>query len=258
LQKETGMTPGLRAFLGIALTFLLLLTAVSVTAQQETTQSLQVRPLITFDDQNKMTDWIVQGSKFSTRGYPQWKLVKAFPDAVYGRNKENRDLNSLGIHSKFDRKGYNYIEIIPAGKDSSGNIVPKPIPIPGKVQRMDLWVWGSNYNYTMDVVLMDYQGIEHTLHLGSLEFIGWRDLAVGIPGSIPQSRRYLPQFQGLQLEKLVVWTAPTEKVDDYWLFIDELTILTDMYQSRFDGESLADPDYLNQIWGQQPAAGSTK
>ena len=241
------MTPGLRAFLGTALVALLLFTAVLATAQ-DNTQTLQVKSLISFDDQAKAGGWIVQGSKFATQGFPEYKLVKTWPEAVYGRNKENRDLFAMGIHSKFDRKGYNYIEIIPATKDSSGNLVPTAIPIPGKVQRMDLWVWGSNYNYSMDVFLRDYRGIDHVLHLGSLQFVGWRDLAVTVPGSIPQSRRYIPQFQGLELTKLVIWTAPDEKVDDYWLFVDELTILTDTYHTRFDGENLADPDYLNQLW----------
>ncbi len=229
---------------------MLLFTAMSVMAQ-DGTESLQVRPLITFDDQAKMTNWIVQGSKFATQGYPEHKIVNGvFPDAVYGRNKENRDLNSLGIWSKFDRKGYNYIEIIPATKDSSGNLVPTTLPIPGRVQRMDLWVWGSNYNYSMDIFLRDFRGIDHVFHLGSLQFIGWRDLSVTVPGSIPQSRRYLPQFQGLELTKIVIWTAPDEKVDDAYIYIDELTILTDMYQRRFDGEALADPDYVNQLWQQ--------
>ncbi|HUI71784.1 MAG TPA: flagellar filament outer layer protein FlaA [Spirochaetia bacterium] len=243
------MTPGLRAFLAAALTFMLLFTAVSVMAQ-ESVVTLQVRPLISFDDQGKMANWIVQGSKFAAQGFPEAKLVKAWPDALYGRNKDNRDLNSLAIHSKFDRKGYNYIEIIPATKDSSGNLVPTTIPIPGKVQRMDMWVWGSNYNYTMDVFLRDFRGIDHVLHFGSLNFAGWRDLSVNVPGSIPQARRYLPQFQAVELTKVVIWTAPDEKVDDAWIFLDELTILTDMGRLRFDGEDLADPDYLNQLWQQ--------
>jgi len=243
------MTPGLRAFLGIALTCMLLFTAMSVMAQE--TQSLQVKTLITFNDQAKLANWIVQGSRYATQGYPQSMLVKNWPDALYGRNKENRDLESLGIHAKFDRKAYNYIEIIPAKTDSSGNKVPTTIPIPGKVKRMDLWVWGSNYNYTMDIFLRDYQGIDHVLHLGSLQFIGWRDLVVIVPTSIPQARRYIPQYQGLELTKLVIWTAQDEKVDDYYIYIDDLTILTDTYEMRFDGEVLADPDYTNQLWQQQ-------
>ena len=242
------MRPGFRAFLGAALTFMLLWTAALVMADDNTV-NLQVRSLISFNYPTKAGNWIVQASHFATQGFPQYKIVKdAWPDVVYGRNKENKDLYSMGIHSKFDRKGYNYIEIIPAAKDSSGNLVPTSIPIPGRVQRMDVWVWGSNYNYKMDLFLRDYRGIDHVLHLGSLEFIGWKDLAVTIPGAIPQARRYIPQYQGLELTKLVIWTAPDEKVDDYWIFLNDLTILTDLYQTRFDGENLADPDYLNQIW----------
>ncbi len=240
------MTPGMRAFLGTAAVFLLLFPAVIASADD--TETLQVKNLISFDDQAKTQLWIVQGSKFVTQGFPEFKLVKTWPEAVYGRNKENRDLFAMGIHSKFDRKGYNYIEIIPAEKDSAGNLIPKAIPIPGKVKRMDVWVWGSNYNYTMDIFLRDYRGIDHVLHLGSLMFEGWKDLSVTVPGSIPQARRYIPQYQGLELTKLVIWTAPDEKVDDYWVFVDELTILTDMYVRPFDGEDLGDPDYLNQLW----------
>ncbi|HVO40786.1 MAG TPA: flagellar filament outer layer protein FlaA [Spirochaetia bacterium] len=240
------MRPGLKAFLGAALACLLFLTAALVMAQDNTV-NLQVRPLISFNDPAQ-ANWIVQASKFSTQGFPESKLIKTWPDVLYGRNKDNKELNSLAIHSKFDRKGYNYIEIIPAAKDSSGNLVPKSIPIPGKVQRMDLWIWGSNYNYKIDLFLRDYRGIDHVLHFGSLEFMGWKDLAVTVPGAIPQSRRYIPQFQGLELTKLVIWTAPDEKVDDYWVFLNDLTILTDLYQTRFDGENLADPDYLNQLW----------
>ncbi len=241
------MTPGLKAFLGTTIAFLLLF-ATGLGSASGDTQTFQVKNLVSFDDVAKAGNWIVQGSKFATQGYPEWKIVKAYPEALYGRNKENRDLNAMGIHSKFDRKGYNYIEIIPATKDSSGNLVPKSVPIPGKVQRMDVWVWGSNYNYTMDIFLRDYRGIDHVLHLGSLMFEGWRDLSATVPGSIPQARRYIPQYQGLELTKLVIWTAPDEKVDDYWVFVDELTILTDMYERPFDGEDLGDPDYLNQLW----------
>jgi hypothetical protein len=231
---------------------MLLFTAMSVMAD-ETESLLQVMPLITFNGQAKMTNWIVQGSKFATQGYPQNMLIKVWPDSVSAAIKENTDLNSLGIHSKFDRKGYNYIEIIPAKVDSSGNKIPTTIPVPGIVRRMDLWVWGSNYNYKMDIFLRDYRGIDHVLHLGTLQFIGWKDLSVTVPGSIPQARRYIPQYQGLELTKLVMWTAPDEKVDDNYLYLNDLTILTDTYQLHFDGEDLAKPDYVNQIW-QQPAS----
>jgi hypothetical protein len=45
-------------------------------------------------------------------------------------------------------------------------------------------------------------------------------------------------------------TAPDEKVDDFYFFVDELNVLTDLSVTRFDGEELADPDTLNALWQQ--------
>ncbi|HET6487940.1 MAG TPA: flagellar filament outer layer protein FlaA, partial [Spirochaetia bacterium] len=117
-------------------------------------------------------------------------------------------------------------------------------------QKIDLWIWGSNYNYWLDLYLRDYQGIDHVLHFGSLRFVGWKDLTVDIPSSIPQSRTYIPRYEGMVMTKLVMWTAPDEKVDDFFLFVDEINCLTDIFESRFDGEDLADPTYLNNLWQQ--------
>jgi hypothetical protein len=176
--------------------------------------------------------------------------VRAFPEALYGKNKDNKPLFSLGVHARFDRKSYNYIEIIPAAKDSSGKLVPSTLPLVGRAKSIDAWVWGANYNYWLDVHLRDYQGIDHVIHMGSLKFAGWKDLSATISGAIPQSRPYIPKYAGLVLTKLVIWTAPDEKVDDYYFFIDEITIITDLFETRFDGEDLADPDTLNTIWQQ--------
>ena len=117
------------------------------------------------------------------------------------------------------------------------------------MQALDLWVWGANYNYTMDVHLRDFEGMDRVLHLGSLMFAGWKNLAVAITGNIPQSRRYIPRFQALELTKLVIWTHPTEKVDDFYVFLDEIKVLTDLFETRFDGDDLADPTVAEQALG---------
>ena len=67
-----------------------------------------------------------------------------------------------------------------------------------------------------------------------------------ISTSIPQARRYIPRYAGLELTKIVLWTAPDEKVDDFYFFMDEINVLTDLFETRFDGEDLADPDYPEQ------------
>jgi hypothetical protein len=248
-QKETGMRPGLRAFLGTVLGIALFFTAALVMGD-EFTQTIASRNIATFDDAASAGNWIVQGSKYATKDFPQMQLVRAWPEALYGRNKASKSLLALGVHGRFDRKSYNYIELIPAAKDSSGKLVPKGIPIPGRVKSIDMWVWGANYNYYLNVHLRDYRGIDHVLRMGSLLFAGWKDMSTTISGAIPQARQYIPRYAGLEVTKLVIWTAPDEKVDDFYFFIDEINVITDLFETRFDGEDLADPDSLNTLWQQ--------
>jgi len=86
--------------------------------------------------------------------------------------------------------------------------------------------------------------------MGSLNYAGWKNLSASISGAIPQARRYIPRYAGLELTKLVIWTSPEEKVDDYYCFIDEISVLTDLFETKFDGEDLAEPESLNNIWQQ--------
>ena len=47
----------------------------------------------------------------------------------------------------------------------------------------------------------------------------------------------------------MIWTHPTEKVDDFYVFLDEIKVLTDLFETRFDGDDLADPRSLEQALG---------
>jgi hypothetical protein len=243
------MRPGLRPLLGAVLVVGLFFSPALVMGD-EFTQTIASRNIATFDDPASAGNWIVQGSKFATQGFPQMEIVKAWPDSLYGRNKENKPLYSLGVHGRFDRKSYNFIEMIPAKKDSSGKLAPASLPLPGRVQSISMWVWGSNYNYWLDAYIRDYRGIDHVLHLGSIMFSGWKDIGAIISGAIPQARKYLPRYAGLELTKIVLWTAPDEKVDDFYFFIDEINVITDLFETKFDGQELEDPDYLNDLWKQ--------
>lgn len=240
------MKPGMRAFPRNACTLLFFFTAALLLADQTSVNVLSV-VLDDFDKPDKSL-WIVQGSKYITSGYPQLSFLKTWPDTLYGRNKDNKELYVLGVHGKFDRQGYNYIEIIPAAKDSGGKLVPSPMQMPGRAQSLDLWVWGANYDYYLEVHVRDYSGVDHSLNLGSLKYAGWKNLSVSIPASVPQSRNYIPSFQGLEITEFVVWTRPNEKVDDFYIFLDQIKVLSDMFESRFDGDNLADIETLNELW----------
>lgn len=243
------MRPRYRAVIGAAIAFAALVAGVPAAAD-EFTKNYVSKVLDSFDRPGTIT-WMVRGSDVGQTALPEFTFVKAWPDQVYGANKQNADLWAMAIHGGFNRKAYNYIEIIPVDpskKGADGLPEPKPIAIPGRVQIIDLWVWGSNYNYWLDIHLQDYRGVDHVLHLGSLQYAGWRNLSVTVPGSIPQSSPYLPRLRTLSITKLVLWTRPDAPVDGFYVFLDDLKVLTDLAETRFDGDELADPDYLNQLW----------
>ncbi len=228
----------------------------------EATTNLQSIILESFDAGQKNTPqygWYAQGSKFIAKGYPKWTYTKAWPEAIFGTNPQNPNLEVLGVNAKFDRQGYNRIEIFPIKedangtvvKDSNGNVIPDPIPIPGRCKTFDLWVWGSNHKYTLEVQLEDYTGVIHVLPLGSLDFAGWKDLLVQIPTSIPQSVETIPKLRGLKLVKFVIWTQPTANVSNFYVYLDQIKVLTDTFESRIDGEGLANPQRVQQIWSGQ-------
>jgi len=200
-------------------------------------------------------EWSVDASKFASvvrdEQFPKLTRVEAWPVALFGVNRNNLDLHSLGLWGKFDRRGYNWIDLYPSVPGSAQNgIDPEPfeIPMPGRIQSLDMWVWGSNLNYYMEAYFRDYQGVVHAVYLGDLAFQGWKNLRVKIPNSIAQSKRVLPIYAGLSFVKFRIWTTPAERVDNFYIYFNQLKVLTDTFESNFDGDDLADPDNVQQIW----------
>ena len=232
----------------ICLTVLFLLVLPSVMADSAT-ENLESKILESFDPENRTTDWLVVGSKFITEGFPKQTYTEAWPEAVYGSNSDGMDLQVLGINVKWDRKGYNNIEIIPVKEDEDGNIVPNPISIPGRVRKLDLWVWCSDFDYYLEAHVRDTRGVIHVLHLGGLARIGWNNFYADIPNRIAQTGQYVPFLKSLELVKFVVWTKPTENVSDYYIYFDQIKVLTDTFITRFDGDDLAGRGSAEKIWG---------
>ncbi|MGL1894101.1 MAG: flagellar filament outer layer protein FlaA [Spirochaetaceae bacterium] len=193
--------------------------------------------------------WKVRGSKFSTEGYPKKAFANAFPEDLFGKNPENAaDLNSLAVLGSFTRKGFNYLEMVP-GEGEGEEWNAEPLVLPGKIEYFDLWLWGSNYDYSLELHIVDFQGIVHVIEMGSIKHIGWKHMYVKIPAHIKQTKQYLPFFEGLKLTKLVVRTDPKERVDLFYLYIDQLKVLTDTHIFNFDGEDLTNKAKIDEIWG---------
>jgi hypothetical protein len=194
-------------------------------------------------------DWYRDASKFASAVdgdvYPKLAYVPAWPQALFGNNRQGNDYKSLGIWGRFDRRGYNWIDVYPV---DVGTTTPFEIPLPGRINYLDMWVWGSNLQFYVEVFLRDYQGVVHTLKLGDISFTGWKNLRVSIPSNIRQSKRILPHYAGLQFVKFRVWTLPNENVSDFYVYFDQFRIVTDTFESFFDGDELADPEHVQELW----------
>lgn len=245
----------------VSLFVMLSITVFSVSAD-EITVNLQSIVLDAFDGDSTRQwtvggrtfthefEWRADASRFASvmdgQAFPQLSFVQAWPMALFGANREGRDIRSLGIWGRFDRRGYNWIDIYPVSSDET----PFEIPIPGRIHYMDMWVWGSNLNYNIEAFFRDHRGVVHSVPMGSLAFQGWRNMRIQIPTNIPQSRRTLPLLAGLHFVKFRIWTTPVERVDNFFIYFNQLQILTDVFETMFDGSDLADPTRVQELWGQ--------
>jgi hypothetical protein len=215
---------------------------------------IESRILDSFDGDTDTTYvWKVMGSKFSTKTdedtYPKLAYVATWPSAIFGSNPEGKDLKSLGVWAKYDRRGYNWVDIYPTTSGDDGeDSKPAEIPIPGRAQVLDAWVWGANMNLSLEAYVRDYRGIVHRLPMGSLHFTGWKNMRTAISPLIPQSKRILPRLAPLTFVKFRIWTSPNEEVRDIFIYIDQLKVLTDSFEAHYDGEELADPKRIQELW----------
>jgi hypothetical protein len=203
--------------------------------------------------------WALGASKFASKTtdadgnevqFPRSTYVEAWPVALFGfRQPEGITLKSLGINGRFDRRGYNWIDVYPTNGDGD----PYEIPMPGRVRYLDLWVWGSNLNSYVEAYMRDLNGIVHTIQLGNITFTGWKNLRASVPNHIRQARRVQPNLAQLKFVKFRIWTQPQEDVGNFYVYLKQFKILTDTFESFYDGDELADPDRVPQLWADNSA-----
>ncbi len=258
---------------------LLSITGVGKLFADENTINLESVVIQNFDDPAK-EPWFLIGSKFSTKDFPRINYVKSWPISLYGSNADNKDLRALGVAMLFDRKEYNWVDLVPGqktGDAANPTYAPVELPLPGRVKMLDMWIWSANYDYYLEAFVRDYKGIVYTIPMGDLSFVGWKNVRINIPDNIPQSRKYLPRREGLKLVKFRIWTRPTEivsmpprgdepildpKSPDYdkkmlernipksiKFYFDNIKVLTDTFETLFDGDSLANPQTTASAWG---------
>jgi hypothetical protein len=240
------------SFRAVCLIFLACLTVLSASGD-ENTVNLESIVLEDFNnDGNSLYEWRLDASKFATKTddetFPKLSYVSSWPAAIFGANREGKDLKSLGIWGRFDRRGYNWIDVYPVAAGGGDEAELVEIPIPGRARYLDMWVWGSNLNYYIEVFVRDHQGIVHAIRLGEIGYTGWKNLRATIPNNIPQSKRVLPRLAALTFVKFRIWTQPAEPVGNFYIYFDQFKVLTDTFEINYDGDELADPERVQELW----------
>ena len=266
----------------MVLVFVVCLVFFNVSSFYGTEYTSNIQSLILEDfelgtDGNPARVWALIPDRFGRKGsldsgesLQKISWVKAWPEAYFGKEvadkgkgeffygpsetendrKRYTDVSGtcLGLYLAFNRQGYNMVELYPLAKTDDGKFEKSPLRFKGKVKQIDMWMWGANFNYYVEMVLLDYRGVEHRLDVGSIRHIGWKNFVVQIPNYIPQSIDYIPSSKVLSLLKLVVWTTPNEKVSGAYMYVDQIKYLADVYTELYDGYQLGDPSKIKSVW----------
>jgi hypothetical protein len=192
-----------------------------------------------FDSQGTEWTWLAAGSKFVTQGYPQLKYFDGMPNAIRVTQVDPAGkYQFLGMEVKFDRKGDNWVDVVPMKKNAEGKDAPYEIPFKGRIARLDLWVWGANYAYELEVLVRDCNGRVHTLSFGLVDHEGWKNMSVNMPSNIQQVSPYLNGIQSASFVAFRIRSRPNERVDAFKIFFDQFKALTNTYMPSYDGFEL--------------------
>jgi hypothetical protein len=217
-------------------------------------------------------DWKAVASKLTTKTASQTfpivnSRVSTAPMALQRLASEaGSEAKSLGVQGSFDRPGYNWIDVYPTIEGGDGQAVE--IPLLGRTRVIDMWVWGSNLNYSIEAYIRDTKGVMHVIPMGSLRYVGWKNLRSNVPESIPMVSNVVPRStHASTFVKLRVWADPKERsyvdvirdgqgkiasIIPFYIYIDQIKVLADIYETIYDGDILANPRIVKGLWNGTP------
>ncbi len=245
----------MKNFFILILNVLLILNINFLKAQSlsERVTYMQTPVLEDFESQERSKQWVIGNTSPNVdRDITSVKPIKGGPWAL-AIPKDKKQL-CLGVKTGFKSRGYNFIEVLPPIYKTSlykgiqvlfPDEIPNPnqerfLPIPGRCRTIDMWVAGRNYRYTLEIWLKDFNGFVYALNMGKLDYPGWRDLSVRIPGYINQDEKYIPREKPLKIMKFVLRADPDERAERFYVYFDQLKVFTDVFIQRYDGDDIKD------------------
>lgn len=137
----------------------------------------------------------------------------------------HKDEFVLGVRTYFQERGQDRVEVFP----------PNEYIVRGKAKEIKVWVLGRKFRHTLYVKLRDYRGNIHKLKLGRLDYWGWRELNVIVPGWLPQSSQYAMLDKNLHFVSFFVESDMYEVPGTFYTYLDDFRVITDL--SEFTGDS---------------------
>ncbi len=184
-------------------------------------------------------DWGVTSSRFIADGYPKSGYFEGVPNSLKQLYKgTDKEFKVFGVKTAFKRKGDNWFEVYPTADDKAFEI-----PFVGIVSQMDFWVWGSGYNYYLEVMVRDALGTVKVLPAGSLAFHGWKNVIINIPGYIQQSSHLRSGPENLTFVGFRIRSDAEEYVDNFVVYFDQIKYTTNSLSLIYDGYELNDVDF---------------
>ena len=184
-------------------------------------------------------DWDVGSSRFIADGYPKTGYFEGIPNSLKQLHKgEDKEFKVFGVKTAFKRKGDNWFEVYPTADGKASEI-----PLVGVVSQMDFWIWGSGYNYYLEVMVRDALGTVKVLPAGSLAFHGWKNIVVNIPGWIQQSSHLRSGPENLTFVGFRIRTDAEEYVDNFVIYFDQIKYTSNSLSLIYDGYELNEVDF---------------
>ncbi len=148
-----------------------------------------------------------------------------FSDTVTDENgftHENKSV--LGVKTYFYDRGFDRVEVFP----------PNEYIVRGKAKEIKVWCLGRKFRHTLFVKLRDYRGDIHKLKVGRLDFWGWKEMSVIIPGWLPQSSTFAMLDKNLHFVSFYIESDRFEVPGTFYCYFDQFRIITDL--SEFTGD----------------------
>ena len=177
----------------------------------------------------------------SDEGYTTSRLFAGAPAAkVPVPDEEELDIPDkyvLGTRVDYLRRGHSSFFIRPT----------RPIPIEGITKTVSIWVVGRNFNHELNLLIQDFFGKDYEIHMGRLNFQGWKKITVAIPpqtsgvnGVTQRSYHYNNQM-GIRITGFRIDCDLEETYGTYYVYFDDLRAVTDLFaEDNRDADDMAD------------------